>query len=171
MQNQPSEDNSQLQVTPQQEIEELIKERVSKLAATGNPERSAALWVEYRRSQLDDNHPSKKPGSTGVLEGEKVSLLAKFEEEVRITQDTSAFITAFTMGGMDFVSMQRNALILLSFIRQEQPHLMNEATQYLLTKKAEEGVSGHISPEELERGLLEGNQSEVTEQTALELPQ
>jgi hypothetical protein len=142
------------ELTPQEELERIVRERVTSLAASGNPDKATALLVEFRRTLLSDDHPSKNPNLKGVIEGEKAGQLVEFEREARDIELAAKFIAAFSMGGINAENLQQNAFLLGNFIRDEHPNLLAEAANYLVLEKTKQGLK-HQTEAEIDRDYAE----------------
>ena len=127
-------------LSPQEEIKQLINDRVKNLSMNGEHERASSILIEYNRSLLADSHPSKKPSLSGTIQGEQVSELLQFEEKSQKTKDVMAFISAITLGGKSAETMGTTLASLMDFIVYEHPNLLAEATAYLREKKKEQGL-------------------------------
>lgn len=72
-------------------MDTIIQQRVMNLMLNGESELAAQILTEYARIKLPDTHPSKRPGTNGVLEGDKALQISQFDREADELKDGIAF--------------------------------------------------------------------------------
>jgi hypothetical protein len=123
------------ELTPQEEIENLVTAQAQELAIRGEHERAAALIIEHRRMKLADTHPSKSPTPIGVLEGQQVSDYAAFEQASNTTKEVTEFVHALSLGGQNLHTVAANMAIMVDFIVKEHQNLIPALSKFLILRK------------------------------------
>ena len=124
-------------------------QEASKLMSSGHPEDASAKIIAFFRAQLPEDHPSKEPQTTGIIEGDRVSAFNSFESSKTQIEEASRFGSVLTRM-LEHARFNNYWHILgsclITYFRDERPDLLRHFTNHML--KDVEKIDGFLAKQQ-----------------------